>query len=161
HHELGPRCRAVPEKPDDRRRGLLRTRAERPRHCRATEQSHELAPFHCSAHPVLPTKRIAHSSVRQETTALRHFKPAYGRNGSFSWVSADAARGRIPGVPGRAARRGRRLKVGEIALCVAWGHPDMDPPPRHNIAPPYALHTGVASVEIRDVEEGILIGSAL
>src|SRR5262249_55182400 len=62
--------------PYDRHRALLRTRAERPRHCRAAEQSDELAPFHCSAHPVLPTKRIAHSSVRQETTALRYFKPA-------------------------------------------------------------------------------------
>ena len=29
-HELGPRCRGVPEKPDHGHCGLLRTRAERP-----------------------------------------------------------------------------------------------------------------------------------
>jgi hypothetical protein len=31
---------------------------------------------------VLPTERIAHSSVRQETAALRDFEPAYDRSGS-------------------------------------------------------------------------------
>ena len=45
-------------------------------------------------------------------------------------------------------------------MC-ARSQPDMDTSPRHDIAPPHARHTGAASVEIRDVEEGILIGSAL
>src|SRR5262249_7567082 len=41
-------------------RRLLRARGERPCGRHAAEQRYELAPFHCSMPPVLPTERIAH-----------------------------------------------------------------------------------------------------
>src|SRR6185437_6572130 len=52
--------RAVMQETDPRDfRWLLRMRCERPRR-RAAKQRDELAPFHCPASPVFPTKRIAH-----------------------------------------------------------------------------------------------------
>jgi hypothetical protein len=54
---------------------------ERPRR-RAAEQRDELAAFHCSLRPVLATGTVAHTSMRQETAALRNFYPADDRCGS-------------------------------------------------------------------------------
>ena len=51
---------------------LLRPRRERPRRCRTAEQRNELAAFTVQ-------RLLAHSSVRQETAALRDFEPAYDR----------------------------------------------------------------------------------
>src|SRR5262249_22889971 len=39
---------------------LLHARRERPRRRTAAQQRDELAPFHCTMSPVLPTDRIAH-----------------------------------------------------------------------------------------------------
>jgi hypothetical protein len=46
------------KKADHRHRRLLRARRERPRDRRAADQRDEVAPFHCSMPPVLPTERI-------------------------------------------------------------------------------------------------------
>jgi len=68
-------------------------RRERPRSRRAAEKRDELAPFHCSLRPVLATGTVAHTSMRQETAALRNFYPAYDSFGSNS-TDRYAARGR-------------------------------------------------------------------
>jgi hypothetical protein len=53
-------------------------------HGRAAKQRDELAPFHCALRPVLATGTVAHTSMRQETAALRNFYPAYDRCGSIA-----------------------------------------------------------------------------
>jgi Crp-like helix-turn-helix domain len=50
---------------------------ERPRRRCAAEEGDEIAAVHCPMSPVLSTERIAYSSVRQETAALRDLTPAY------------------------------------------------------------------------------------
>src|SRR5262249_12436702 len=57
-------------------RRLLRARRERPCNRRTAEQRHELTPFHCSLRPERATGTVAHTSMRQETAALRNFYPA-------------------------------------------------------------------------------------
>src|SRR5262249_57595540 len=67
---------------------LLRARCERPRDCRAAEQRDELATFHCQWLPCFDGK-IAHTSMREETAALRNFYPAYDRLGSSATKAID------------------------------------------------------------------------
>ena len=50
----------------------------------AADDRDELAPPHCQRLPLLPTERITHPQLRQETAALRDFVLAYDRCGSFS-----------------------------------------------------------------------------
>src|SRR5262245_12931177 len=71
----------------------------------AAEQHDEVAPFHCSAPPVLPTERIAHSLVRQEAAALRDFKPAYDRFGSKAAETNLAMRRPTSALPPKADKR--------------------------------------------------------
>src|SRR5207244_1610399 len=59
---------------------LLRLCRDRPACRRAAEERDEIAPFHCSVPPVLPTESIAHS-IRSETTALQDVDRAYDRSG--------------------------------------------------------------------------------
>ena len=66
-------CHEHADAPD--RTVLLRARSKRPARCGA-KQSDELAPFHCSLRPVLATETVTHTSMRQETAALRNFYPA-------------------------------------------------------------------------------------
>jgi hypothetical protein len=78
--QLRERPRRHPaEKPDHRRCRLLRPRRERPSQRRTAEQGCELAPFHCSVPPVLPTKE----NSTQGTAALRDFEPIDVRYGSM------------------------------------------------------------------------------
>src|SRR5262249_37843950 len=85
--------RFTAEEANHRHRWLLRARRERPRD-RAADECDELAPFHWSLRPVLATGTVAHTSMRQETAALRDFYPAYDRYGSSaSHRHAPAARG--------------------------------------------------------------------
>src|SRR5262249_3777525 len=83
----------------------------------AGDERDELAPFHCSAPPVLPTEKIAHSPVRQETAALRDFEPAYDCSGS---LSSDRY---LPGACGMSVslrsrpRRAVNAHIGLVALA--------------------------------------------
>jgi hypothetical protein len=76
-------CEAYKERANSRYLELLRARRERPG-SRAAEKRDELAPFHCALRPVLATGTVAHTSMRQETAALRNFYPAYDRCGSIA-----------------------------------------------------------------------------
>src|SRR5262249_7898016 len=75
--------------------GLLRARRQRPRRRRSAEERDELAPAHCPVPPVLPTGKIAHSQLRQETAALQYFDAAYDHSGSRTTEVTGARRRRM------------------------------------------------------------------
>src|SRR5215831_7659132 len=68
--------RARAHKPDHRHRALLRSRSKRPSGYCSAGEGDECAAIHWPVAPVLPTERIAHLSLRQETAALRDFGSA-------------------------------------------------------------------------------------
>src|SRR5262245_11141515 len=72
---------SVVKKPDHWHCCLLRGRRERPRGRRGAEQRDEVAPFHSLRLPCFRRKR-SHTSVQQETAALRDFNLAYVGCGS-------------------------------------------------------------------------------
>jgi hypothetical protein len=68
---------------------LLRARRERPR-SRAAEKGDELATSHCPMPPVLPDRKDSTPRLRQETAALRDFKPGDDRFGSWLCENSSA-----------------------------------------------------------------------